>query len=76
MICIIEFINYIIKCSIILKKKTNILKSKVFLVSFNKFNKTLIFLFEDNFNIIVLKYQIYFLIYNTICYKYNFFNKS
>lgn len=66
-VCIVEFINHIIKYFFSPKNKIQMPESEILLVLFNKLNLSFALKLDVNLN---TKYQIFWLIYNIIYYKY------
>lgn len=68
---VVEFINYIVKYSIISKNEVHMPQSDALLISFDKLNLGFISKLDVNLNTIARSYQMYFFIHSGTCCKYN-----
>lgn len=67
---IVEFIDYIIKYSIIPKDKVYVLQSNTPLAFFDESDSSFILKLDVDLNVVARKYQIHLSTYTTTCYKY------
>ncbi len=69
-VCVVEFIDYIIRCSIIPEDEAHTLQLDAPLASLNESDLSFILKLDINSNAVARKCQIYLSTHNATCYKY------
>lgn len=68
--CIVEFIDYIIRCSIIPEDEADAPQPNALLASLDDSNSSFILKLDVNSNVVAKKCQMHLSTHNAICYKY------